>query len=195
MHRKFVFLVPVFCIVVASVMGQTPVGAKATTPPAASPTKTKTPAPAKAPATAPTIPVVTAPVSTPPARVLLLERVIYYTKVKLGSPPNEYKVVIDTGSDISWVTCSSCEDCPGRSGLGFELNFYDSASSSTASVIPCSDRMCSWGQCSSRNQCAYTVHYEDMSGTTGYFVSDLLHLDTILGSSLIASSSTPFVLG
>ncbi|XP_059295359.1 aspartic proteinase 36-like [Lycium ferocissimum] len=239
MDRKFVLLVSVFCMVVVTVTGQAPVGANATTPPAASPSKHKIAAPAKAPSTATTILVVTAPISIlpskTPARVLRLERMysmnqtveleeliardrarharhrvvnfpvigssdpfllgIYYTKVKLGSPPSEYKVVIDTGRDISWVTCSSCEDCPRRSGLGFELNFYDSASSSTASLIPCSDQMCSWGRCSITNQCAYTVHYEDMSGTTGFFVSDLLHLDTILGTSVIANSSTPFVFG
>lgn len=46
---------------------------------------------------------------------------LYYTKVKLGSPPREFTVQIDTGSDILWVTCSSCSDCPQLSGLG--VNF------------------------------------------------------------------------
>lgn len=48
---------------------------------------------------------------------------IYYTKVKLGSPPREYNVQIDTGSDILWVTCSSCNNCPQISGLGVDLIF------------------------------------------------------------------------
>lgn len=43
---------------------------------------------------------------------------LYYTKVRLGSPAREFNVQIDTGSDILWVTCSSCENCPRNSGLG-----------------------------------------------------------------------------
>ncbi|PKI37327.1 hypothetical protein CRG98_042281 [Punica granatum] len=30
----------------------------------------------------------------------------YYTKVKLGTPPTEFKLLVDTGSTISWVRCS-----------------------------------------------------------------------------------------
>ncbi|KAL3356940.1 hypothetical protein AABB24_017548 [Solanum stoloniferum] len=120
----------------------------------------------------------------------------YYTKVKLGSPPREYNVQIDTGSDILWVTCGSCNNCPQTSGLGVELNFYDTASSSTASLISCSDRRCASGECSSKtNQCAYTFHYGDNSGTTGYYVSDLIYFDTVLGTSLTANSSSPIVFG
>jgi hypothetical protein len=29
---------------------------------------------------------------------------LYYTSVKLGTPPSEYNVQIDTGSDVLWVT-------------------------------------------------------------------------------------------
>lgn len=49
--------------------------------------------------------------------ILFLGR-LYFTKVKLGSPPTEFNVQIDTGSDILWVTCSSCSNCPHSSGLG-----------------------------------------------------------------------------
>ena len=48
---------------------------------------------------------------------------LYYTKVKLGSPPREFNVQIDTGSDILWVTCNSCSDCPRTSGLGVNIHF------------------------------------------------------------------------
>ena len=46
---------------------------------------------------------------------------LYYTKVKLGTPPTEFKVQIDTGSDILWVTCNSCMDCPQSSELGVKF--------------------------------------------------------------------------
>lgn len=37
--------------------------------------------------------------------------------MKLGNPPKEFYVQIDTGSDILWVTCNPCNGCPTSSGL------------------------------------------------------------------------------
>ena len=45
-------------------------------------------------------------------------RSLYYTEVKLGTPPKRYYVQVDTGSDILWVNCITCEQCPRKSGLG-----------------------------------------------------------------------------
>jgi hypothetical protein len=42
---------------------------------------------------------------------------LYYTKVKLGTPPREFNVQIDTGSDVLWVSCTSCNGCPKTSEL------------------------------------------------------------------------------
>ncbi|KAL8504978.1 hypothetical protein ACS0TY_016251 [Phlomoides rotata] len=127
---------------------------------------------------------------------------LYYTKVRLGSPPQEFNVQIDTGSDILWVTCSSCKDCPQNSGLGIPLNFFDTAASSTASPISCSNNICASivqtasAECSSEsNQCAYTFQYGDGSGTTGFYVTDMLYFDTVLGTSLLPNSSAPIVFG
>ncbi|XP_059667529.1 aspartic proteinase 36-like [Cornus florida] len=127
---------------------------------------------------------------------------LYFTKVKLGSPPREFNVQIDTGSDILWVTCNSCNDCPQSSGLGIELNFFDAASSSSSSLISCSDHVCASviqtpaAECSPQNnQCTYTFQYGDGSGTSGYYVSDLLYFDMILGPSYSANSSASIIFG
>ncbi|XP_031264704.1 aspartic proteinase-like protein 2 [Pistacia vera] len=127
---------------------------------------------------------------------------LYYTKVQLGSPPREFNVQIDTGSDVLWVSCSSCNGCPGTSGLQIQLNFFDPQSSSTASLVSCSDPRCSLGLtsadsvCSSqKNQCGYTFQYGDGSGTSGYYVADLLHLDTIVQGSVNTNSSSQIVFG
>ncbi|KAG8374186.1 hypothetical protein BUALT_Bualt11G0104800 [Buddleja alternifolia] len=127
---------------------------------------------------------------------------LYYTKVRLGSPPQEFNVQIDTGSDILWVTCSSCEDCPRNSGLGISLNFFDGAASSTVSPIACSDNICASivqiasAECfSESNRCGYSFQYGDGSGTVGFYVHDMLYFDTILGTSLVANSSAPVVFG
>lgn len=47
---------------------------------------------------------------------------LYYTRVKLGNPPKEFYVQIDTGSDVLWVSCNSCSGCPTSSGL--QVNFF-----------------------------------------------------------------------
>lgn len=77
------------------------------------------------------------------------------------------------------------------------LNFFDPRSSSTASPILCSDQKCSLGVessdagCSSQgNQCIYTFQYGDGSGTSGYYVSDLLNFYTVSGSSITNSSAS-----
>ncbi|XP_059430614.1 aspartic proteinase 36-like [Corylus avellana] len=128
---------------------------------------------------------------------------LYYTIVQLGSPPRDFHVQIDTGSDVLWVSCSSCSGCPQSTGLQkIQLNFFDPGSSSTASLVSCSDRRCSTGLQSSdaicsvqNNQCAYTFQYGDGSGTSGYYVSDLLNFNTILGGSVTTNSSAPIVFG
>ncbi|XP_061337703.1 aspartic proteinase 36-like isoform X2 [Gastrolobium bilobum] len=127
---------------------------------------------------------------------------LYFTKVKMGSPPREFNVQIDTGSDILWVNCNTCSNCPQSSGLGIELDFFDTVGSSTAMLVSCSDPICTSGvqgaaaECSPQvNQCSYTFQYGDGSGTSGYYVSDAMYFDMILGQSLPANSSATIVFG
>ncbi|XAR69679.1 Nepenthesin [Bertholletia excelsa] len=127
---------------------------------------------------------------------------IYYTRVKLGCPPKEFSVQIDTGSDILWVTCNACTDCPQSSGLGIALSSFDAANSTTASLISCSDSTCASvvqttsAQCLGQsNQCGYSFRYRDGSGTSGFYVSDLLHFDTITGDLSVANSSALITFG
>lgn len=77
------------------------------------------------------------------------------------------------------------------------LNFFDPGSSATAKLISCSDQRCSLGVqssdagCSSQGgQCIYNFQYGDGSGTSGYYVSDILNFDAIVGSSMTNSSAS-----
>ncbi|KAI4319533.1 hypothetical protein MLD38_033120 [Melastoma candidum] len=127
---------------------------------------------------------------------------IYLTKVRLGNPPREFRVQIDTGSDVLWIACSSCINCPTTSGLGIALDYLDPASSSTASVVSCSDPMCTSGvptaatEClTNNNQCGYSFRYGDGSGTSGFYVSDELHFDMTLKTSSVVNSSASVTFG
>ena len=44
----------------------------------------------------------------------------------MGSPPKDYYVQIDTGSDVLWVSCGSCNGCPETSGLPVWPHFLTS---------------------------------------------------------------------
>lgn len=83
-----------------------------------------------------------------------------------------------------------------------ELHFFDTASSSTAGLVSCSDPVCdsriqtTATQCFPQsNQCGYSFQYGDGSGTSGYYVTDKLYFDAILGQSVVANSSAFIVFG
>ncbi|KAK7291424.1 hypothetical protein RIF29_06557 [Crotalaria pallida] len=109
---------------------------------------------------------------------------IYYTTLILGSPPREFRVQIDTGSDITWISCVSCSGCPVTSVLPVQLSYFDPGTSSTSSLISCSDRRCG-SLIQSRdatcnvvnNRCSYRVQYEDGDTTTGPHYN--VHLQSI----------------
>lgn len=85
-----------------------------------------------------------------------------------------------------------------------ELEFFDPKSSSSSSIISCSDQRCSYGiqtsdsMCSSSNknsECMYKFQYGDGSGTSGYYVSDSMHFDTVVGNGMILNSSAKVLFG
>ncbi|CAD6341899.1 unnamed protein product [Miscanthus lutarioriparius] len=130
---------------------------------------------------------------------------LYFTRVKLGNPAKEFFVQIDTGSDILWVTCSPCTGCPTSSGLNIQLESFSPDSSSTSSRITCSDDRCTaalqTGEAicqtsdSPSSPCGYTFTYGDGSGTSGYYVSDTMFFETVMGNEQTANSSASIVFG
>ncbi|KAL2526199.1 Eukaryotic aspartyl protease family protein [Abeliophyllum distichum] len=113
---------------------------------------------------------------------------LYYTKIALGSPPNDYYVQVDTGSDILWVNCKDCDRCPTKSDLNIPLNQYDITASSTGKKIMCDQEFCSTvftgpnTDCKVGMTCEYAVTYGDGSKTEGYFVRDYVRLDQVSGN-------------
>ncbi|EES06163.1 hypothetical protein SORBI_3004G013700 [Sorghum bicolor] len=110
-----------------------------------------------------------------------LDTLEYVITVRLGSPPGKSQtMLIDTGSDISWVRCKPCwQQCrPQVDPL------FDPSLSSTYSPFSCSSAACAQlfqegnaNGCSSSGQCQYIAMYGDGSvGTTGTYSSDTLAL-------------------
>uniref|UniRef100_A0A803M6B2 Peptidase A1 domain-containing protein n=1 Tax=Chenopodium quinoa TaxID=63459 RepID=A0A803M6B2_CHEQI len=113
---------------------------------------------------------------------------LYYTKVQLGSPAQEFYVQIDTGSDVLWIGCTGCTGCPGTTGLqDIQLNEFNPSSSSSSSVISCSDKRCKMGAqyadalCDNSNNCAYQFQYACSVSQTGDLTKTDRAVDGIFG--------------
>ncbi|CAI5466628.1 unnamed protein product [Closterium sp. Yama58-4] len=121
---------------------------------------------------------------------------LYWAEVQLGQPVQKFKVQIDTGSDVMWVTCSPCLACPVGSTVVLSPP-YDITKSSTAQVVDCSTSTCSALQQTRRTlgqgcldilypnsgdpRCYYGIQYADNSSSTGYLVRDKLSFSTLGG--------------
>ncbi|XP_051119592.1 aspartic proteinase CDR1-like [Andrographis paniculata] len=98
----------------------------------------------------------------------------YLTKVYLGTPPVEQLLLVDTGSDLTWVQCS-CIDCYSQ-----DPPFYNPKVSTTFAPVKCRDPQSQCllldpdtVTCTSKDQdCSYKVGYEDGASTSGFVVSD-----------------------
>lgn len=99
-----------------------------------------------------------------------LDTLEYVITVAIGSPAVTQNVMIDTGSDISWVHCSSSN--------GSVL--FDPVGSTTYAPFSCTSAPCTQlgadsSGCSG-SQCQYMIMYGDGSNTTGTYGSDTLAL-------------------
>ncbi|CAL1374170.1 unnamed protein product [Linum trigynum] len=107
---------------------------------------------------------------------------IYFTKVKLGTPPREFNLQIDTGSDLTWVNSKSCPSCPRSSRFG---------------IVPCSDKynICET-MCSGNDKyCGYTVKYMNGARTSGFYVGDVFHFESIPTTSTSPNASAGILFG
>ncbi|KAG9153718.1 hypothetical protein Leryth_005850 [Lithospermum erythrorhizon] len=122
---------------------------------------------------------------------------LYYTKLSIGTPPKDFSVQVDTGSDNLWVNCAGCATCPKKTDLGFDISKYDLNSSSTGKTVSCDDQFCSSdiryydkdSGCKIGSQCEFFVEYGDGSKISGYYVKDNFEFDQISGDLVTSSMS------
>ncbi|XP_048323928.2 aspartic proteinase 36 [Ziziphus jujuba] len=126
---------------------------------------------------------------------------LYFAKLRIGSPPKDYYVQVDTGSDILWVNCIDCQKCPTKSHLGIDLTLYDPKSSSTSKLVTCDQEFCistydgPLPGCRPELRCKYNVVYADGSTTTGYFVKDTIHFEKLIGNQQTQSENGSVIFG
>ncbi|XP_010916474.1 protein ASPARTIC PROTEASE IN GUARD CELL 1 [Elaeis guineensis] len=104
----------------------------------------------------------------------------YFSRVGIGNPPKPLYMVLDTGSDVTWVQCQPCADCYEQSDP-----IFDPSASSSYSPLPCDSPRCRALDISAcRNSsggaegssCLYQVSYGDGSYTVGDFGTETVTL-------------------
>ncbi|GJW70195.1 aspartic proteinase-like protein 2 [Tanacetum coccineum] len=76
----------------------------------------------------------------------------------------------------------------------------DPSRSSTSSLISCLDKMCSIGiessdaGCGKHNRCIYSFKYGDGSATSGYYVSDVVHLEMMSDDTNPSSNASSTIM-
>ncbi|KAL2905023.1 Protein ASPARTIC PROTEASE IN GUARD CELL 1 [Bienertia sinuspersici] len=98
----------------------------------------------------------------------------YFSRVGIGNPPREIYVIIDTGSDLSWVQCEPCTQCYTQADP-----IFNPTQSSTFESLPCNSSQCTTleqNECHG-GSCIYEVSYGDGSYTTGDFVTETITFD------------------
>ncbi|XP_024990655.1 aspartic proteinase-like protein 2 [Cynara cardunculus var. scolymus] len=126
---------------------------------------------------------------------------LYFTKIRIGTPPKDYHVQVDTGSDLLWVNCVGCQKCPKKSDLGISLALYNPKASSSAKIVTCDQQICrsthnaAISNCKVGKQCSYSVTYGDGSSATGYFVKDIVQVDRVSGDHQTTSMNGNIAFG
>ncbi|THU57461.1 hypothetical protein C4D60_Mb03t03770 [Musa balbisiana] len=95
----------------------------------------------------------------------------YVTTVGYGTPSREQTVIMDTGSDLSWIQCKPCNKCYSQ-----KEPIFDPSQSSSYAAIPCNSLDCSQLPSSCSSSCAYVIPYGDGSNSSGVYSYDRLTL-------------------
>ncbi|KAG0579028.1 hypothetical protein KC19_4G067000 [Ceratodon purpureus] len=102
----------------------------------------------------------------------------YLATVRLGTPERVFSVIVDTGSDLTWVQCSPCGKCFAQNDSLFLPN-----NSTSFTKLSCGSAQCNglpYPMCN-ETTCVYWYSYGDGSLTTGDFVYDIITMDGING--------------
>ncbi|KAK5784967.1 hypothetical protein PVK06_039508 [Gossypium arboreum] len=96
----------------------------------------------------------------------LLSRGYYSTRLWIGTPPQRFALIVDTGSTVTYVPCAMCEKCGTHQDPKFQPEL-----SGTYQPVKCNlDCNCD----KDRDQCIYERQYAEMSVTSGILAEDVI---------------------
>jgi hypothetical protein len=90
----------------------------------------------------------------------------YTTRLWIGTPPQMFALIVDSGSTVTYVPCSDCEQCGKHQDPKFQPEM-----SSTYQPVKCNmDCNCD----DDREQCVYEREYAEHSSSKGVLGEDLI---------------------
>ncbi|XP_010271625.1 PREDICTED: aspartic proteinase PCS1-like isoform X2 [Nelumbo nucifera] len=90
----------------------------------------------------------------------------YTTRLWIGTPPQEFALIVDSGSTVTYVPCSTCQQCGKHQDPRFQPDL-----SSTYEPQKCNiDCTCD----NERVQCIYERQYAEMSSSSGVLGEDII---------------------
>ncbi|KAL1195010.1 Aspartic proteinase 36 [Cardamine amara subsp. amara] len=96
----------------------------------------------------------------------LLRNGYYTTRLWIGTPPQIFALIVDSGSTVTYVPCSNCEQCGKHQDPKFEPEL-----SSTYQPVKCNmDCICD----DNREQCIYDREYAEHSSSKGVLGEDVI---------------------
>jgi hypothetical protein len=104
----------------------------------------------------------------------------YVVTLGIGTPAVQQTVLIDTGSDLSWVQCKPCNSTqcyPQKDPL------FDPSKSSTFAPVPCGADACKqllvdgYNNSCTGSTCGYAIEYGNRAITTGVYATETLTLN------------------
>ncbi|XP_065876070.1 aspartic proteinase 36-like [Euphorbia lathyris] len=108
--------------------------------------------------------------SRPNARMGLYDDLLrtgyYTTRLWIGTPPQRFALIVDTGSTVTYVPCSTCEQCGHHEDPKFQPEL-----SSTYNPVQCTSEC----DCDDeKKQCVYERQYAEMSTSSGVLGEDVI---------------------
>ncbi|KAK7350777.1 hypothetical protein VNO77_09720 [Canavalia gladiata] len=92
----------------------------------------------------------------------------YLMELSIGTPPEAYPAVLDTGSDLIWTQCKPCTQCYKQ-----PTPIFDPKKSSSFSKLSCGSDLCSALPASTCSDgCQYVYSYGDYSMTQGILATE-----------------------
>ncbi|XP_052190453.1 aspartic proteinase nepenthesin-1-like [Diospyros lotus] len=99
----------------------------------------------------------------------------FLMKLSIGTPPEPFYAIMDTGSDLIWTQCKPCQQCFDQPSP-----IFDPKKSSSFSKLSCSSPLCeALPHSSCGDGCEYLYTYGDYSSTQGVLVSETFTFDKV----------------
>ncbi|KAL1511567.1 hypothetical protein AB1Y20_006361 [Prymnesium parvum] len=117
----------------------------------------------------------------------LLSRGYFSAELEVGTPPQRFSLIVDTGSSVTALACTGCTRCGPHAHPRFAP-----LSSTSFEAVRCDWRCASCERLTARGEkvCGYQVTYQEGSSYSGYLARDVARLG--LGSDACISLPLEF---